>query len=538
MINNNGLLNQSHLRNKNQLNRIGLLAACVAIALLAISTSFDSTTPKASAATPEGATSIPKAVTISDDFNNGQMSGWKKVDNGNQSGPSNWAVREGKLVQSSNIWSGDRGVASLDKEGTYSIIGKWDWRDYEYEVKVLSTDNDAIGMMFRYKDDNNYYRFSIDQERGLRRLVKKVNGVYTLLAESRVGYTSNQWYNLNASAVGSTIKISVNGSQVFSVQDSSLPTGKVGLYSWGNQSSYFDNVRIDVSVDSYSVVVLPDTQYYTKNYPAIFTSQTQWIADNRAKQNIAFVLHEGDITDGNSTQEWINAKTSMRYLDGKVPYVLVAGNHDSSTNGLGDYNVFNQIFPVGKFSHDQGGIVESYPSGTMNNSAHLYSAGGNDWLIIGLEFGPNDNTLAWANGVAARYPNRKVIMLTHTYLFADDTLHGSKSGHGSLPIRPGSNNGVGMWNKFVKKPANMQFTFNGHVLRDGVGRLVSQGDNGNNVYQMLANYQKNAEGGGGYLRIVTFYPSQDRVEVKTYSPYRLRYLTDSGNQFEFTNVNL
>ncbi|HMS25317.1 MAG TPA: hypothetical protein PKB15_06515, partial [Acidimicrobiia bacterium] len=106
MIKDNGLLNQSHSRNKNQLNRIGLLAACVAIVLLAISTSFNSTTPTASAATPEGTTSIPKALTISDDFDNSQMSGWQKVDNGNQSGPSNWAVREGKLVQSSNIWSG------------------------------------------------------------------------------------------------------------------------------------------------------------------------------------------------------------------------------------------------------------------------------------------------------------------------------------------------------------------------------------------------------------------------------------------------
>lgn len=36
-------------------------------------------------------------------------------------------------------------------------------------------------------------------------------------------------------------------------------------------------------------MVLPDTQYYSSSNAAIFMAQTQWIADNRDAQQIAFV---------------------------------------------------------------------------------------------------------------------------------------------------------------------------------------------------------------------------------------------------------
>ena len=37
------------------------------------------------------------------------------------------------------------------------------------------------------------------------------------------------------------------------------------------------------------------------------------------------------------------------------------------------------------------------------------SAGGVDWLILALEWGPRSNAVAWANQVVSAYPNRKVI---------------------------------------------------------------------------------------------------------------------------------
>jgi hypothetical protein len=40
------------------------------------------------------------------------------------------------------------------------------------------------------------------------------------------------------------------------------------------------------------------------------------------------------------------------------------------------------------------------------------------------------------------------------------------------------------------------------------------------------------------MRIITFYPTQQKVGVKTYSPYLDQYKTGTNNQFEFLNVDL
>mgnify|MGYP001423790883 CR=1 FL=1 len=70
----------------------------------------------------------------------------------------------------------------------------------------------------------------------------------------------------------------------------------------------------------FTLAILPDTQIYTESYPEIFTSQTQWIIDNIEKLNIAFVLHEGDIQNSNTEDQWQRAYSSMSLLDEKIPY--------------------------------------------------------------------------------------------------------------------------------------------------------------------------------------------------------------------------
>ena len=55
--------------------------------------------------------------------------------------------------------------------------------------------------------------------------------------------------------------------------------------------------------------------------------------------------------------------------------------------------------------------------------------------------------------------------------------------------------------------------------------------NGNLVNQILADYQSDPLGGGGYLRIMRISPSLNRVSVTSYSPYLDSFMTDDHNQF-------
>src|ERR1041385_2161380 len=43
---------------------------------------------------------------------------------------------------------------------------------------------------------------------------------------------------------------------------------------------------------SFTVVVLPDTQYYASAHPEILEAQAQWIVRRRTSDRIAFVVHE------------------------------------------------------------------------------------------------------------------------------------------------------------------------------------------------------------------------------------------------------
>ena len=274
---------------------------------------------------------------------------------------------------------------------------------------------------------------------------------------------------------------------------------------------------------AFSLVVLPDTQHTTVDFPYIFYEQMQWILDNREAENIAFVLHEGDITHYNNEVGWENASTGFMSLDdAAMPYAIAVGNHDMEDMFAHDTTSFNAYFPLSRFSNLEtfGG---SFPEGAMDNSYHLFSAGGTDWLVLSIIYLPTQDDLDWAAGVVEAHPDRRVIVVTHAFVQPDNT------------IGPDAQN---LWNNFLSQHANITLVFNGHYTDGQYGQLQAAGDNGNTVYGMFANYQKSQYGGAGYMRLVTLDPAAQTVSVKTYSPWEDAYKTDGGNEFVLTGVDL
>ncbi|MCP4527530.1 MAG: hypothetical protein GY833_16675, partial [Aestuariibacter sp.] len=135
-------------------------------------------------------------ILLSEDFHDGNYNGWSLVDQGTMGGTMAWSAAKGVMAQSSNVHS-SISVDPLAKLGTYAY---WQagtgWTDYTASVTIKSTDNDAIGVMFRYQDENNYYRFIWDKERSTRKLVKCENGQFSILAEDSVRYVTGKSYRL------------------------------------------------------------------------------------------------------------------------------------------------------------------------------------------------------------------------------------------------------------------------------------------------------------------------------------------------------
>lgn len=282
--------------------------------------------------------------------------------------------------------------------------------------------------------------------------------------------------------------------------------------------------------EPFTLVVLPDTQHYSRSFPGIFKGQTQWIRDNVEALNIVGVAHEGDLVHVNdSAVEWEVARKSMGLLDGSVPYFLCVGNHDMQRIGpqkLRDTRMFDTAFPLDKFENEKefGGCYE----GSLANAYYYLEAGGMNFLVVSLECAPRDEVLEWANQIVSSHKNRRTIVVTHIYTYIDDTR--VSVGDQWYPKNYG-NDGDQMWEKFVRKHENIFLVLSGHCLMDGLGRLVSTGDNGNEVHQILANYQVQKNGGNGMLRIMTFHPAENEIRVQTYSPTLDEYKTDPDNQF-------
>jgi hypothetical protein len=157
-----------------------------------------------------------------------------------------------------------------------------------------------------------------------------------------------------------------------------------------------------------------------------------------------------------------------------------------------------------------------------------------DWIILALEFGPRDEVVAWANKILDAHPDRLGILVTHAYLFRNHVRYDHTAGKQRASPHGSGNDGEELWQKLVRKHANMMLVFSGHVATGGLGYLVSEGDHGNTVHQLMVDYESRRGGGSGYLRLVEVLPDGKSVQVKSYSPALKRYLTDAGNQFTFT----
>ena len=297
------------------------------------------------------------------------------------------------------------------------------------------------------------------------------------------------------------------------------------------------------------LVLLPDTQTYAEKYPDILQAQVNWLL--REKKNIQLVLQQGDLTQNNNDAEWTVVRDAFRKLDNEIPYVLAAGNHDMGSlpgkfADVRNTTLFNRYFPFGEMSKLPA-FGGAYESGIMDNAYYLFQTGKIKWLVFTLEFGPRNKVLDWADAVAKRFPDRVIMLNTHSYMYSDSTRQGpgdnwrpQNYGVGKDTGDESVNDGEDIWRKLVKKHWNFRFVFSGHVLNTGVGTLVSINEDGYPVYQMLANYQEGVKGsvngGNGLLRILDMDLRKKTVLVRTYSPFTDQYLSAEDHNFLIRNV--
>lgn len=193
---------------------------------------------------------IAQELPFEDNFSDGDFNGWTVVDDEPQrSGPSNWLVQDGAVRQTSNIWAYDAPDEFKYHLGTHVYIGNPKWTDYSFNAIVRTTDDDGIGLLFRYNDNKNYYRLLLLQDSNnggpFHRLQKFVNGEPVTLYEKRVNPALPKGdFALTVDARSDTLRAYINNELLAAVVDEQFIEGAVGLACYANSGAYFDSVLV------------------------------------------------------------------------------------------------------------------------------------------------------------------------------------------------------------------------------------------------------------------------------------------------------
>ncbi len=298
--------------------------------------------------------------------------------------------------------------------------------------------------------------------------------------------------------------------------------------------------------NSWTMIMLPDTQSYVKfgRNHGILELITAWVDENINPLNIKMVVCTGDLVEQNniivadsingnqsSRNQWLAVSRAFSRLDGKVPYILAAGNHDFGYKNIEHRSTqYNTFFPSHK---NQANIPLLQAAGknktgqpSVENAAYEFIAPNKrKFLFLNLEFAPRDTILQWAKHITdqKKYQNHTVAVLTHSYLNADNE-HISDENY---PIKNG-NYGKAIFDKLVKPSNNIQLVLSGHIgapnnPRQHVGFRTDTNAAGKKIQQMVFNAQAlgggwQGNGGDGWLRILEFLPDGKTVKVKTFSP--------------------
>lgn len=289
----------------------------------------------------------------------------------------------------------------------------------------------------------------------------------------------------------------------------------------------------------FTIAVMPDTQFYAQLHPDIFHTQTQWIADNASKYQIKFVIQVGDVTETAEAAEWIVARDAFKRLEGRVPFSSAPGNHDygGRLQTFARRSPFSTWLPVKSFESMPtfGGVYDKQPD-KADNQWHQFQAGGRKWLVIGLEFAPRADVLRWASEVVGAHPDHAVIIFTHAYLDpkTNERIKLSASigkGTSEPAVKPDITQGEDLWLQVASKNANVVMVLSGHACY--TNHRTSTGETGHIVQEMVVDYQKDVNGGNGWLRLLQVLPDGKTGRCQDYSPLIDQRCTMPDRTFDF-----
>ncbi len=129
-----------------------------------------------------------------------------------------------------------------------ALVGDWFWSDLRFSVACRPAAAGAAGFYLCYRGPEDYYLFrwtSADSPKPVKQVIRRIAGKESVLAEAPGGYTPDQWVSLSALTGCGWAQFSLDDTPVFTLRDSGLTYGQVGLHVEGPAEAAFDDVLVE-----------------------------------------------------------------------------------------------------------------------------------------------------------------------------------------------------------------------------------------------------------------------------------------------------
>lgn len=182
--------------------------------------------------------------------------GWT-IPGANPRSPSHWEVLKDPSAPTQPYVLGQ--VATNPREDGFSlaILNAMSLRDCDVSVRlkpVAGHEDEGGGLVFRYRDERNYYlvradsrnhEVSVYKVENSRAIPIRPRGATASAFGVKHDIQSNMWSILKVSVRGSRFQVYVNHHRILQADDSSIAgPGKVGLSTAADSVTYFDDFRV------------------------------------------------------------------------------------------------------------------------------------------------------------------------------------------------------------------------------------------------------------------------------------------------------
>ena len=130
---------------------------------------------------------------------------------------------------------------------------QWFWRNCRYGTSAISSSPNAVwGLVIAHVSNDTFIRLELDRATSQARLVYRLNGHDTILAQATCRLT-DAWTRAEVLVSENVIAAVVAGKKLFQLPFNATGAGCVGLYLRDTDSAFFDDVTVD------SISSLPET---------------------------------------------------------------------------------------------------------------------------------------------------------------------------------------------------------------------------------------------------------------------------------------